>query len=86
MTEKTVVIQNSTGLHARPAALLIQKAGSFKSSIKIVKDGREADAKSLLGVMSLAIKGNESITIRAEGEDEAAAIEAMTQFLESHQE
>lgn len=86
MTEKTVMIQNPTGLHARPASLLVQKASSFKSSIKLVKDGREIDAKSLLGVMSLAVKGNDSVTIRAEGEDEAAAVETIAQFLESHQE
>lgn len=86
MTERTVMIQNPTGLHARPASLLVQKTSSFKSSIKLIKDGREIDAKSLLGVMSLAVKGNDSVTIRAEGEDEAAAVEAVVEFLESHQE
>ncbi|MBA4493857.1 HPr family phosphocarrier protein [Paenactinomyces guangxiensis] len=86
MAEKTVTITNSSGLHARPASLLVKEAGNFKSTIKLVKEGREVDAKSLLGVMSLAAKQNDSIIIRAEGEDAEAAVETLATFIETHQE
>jgi phosphocarrier protein len=82
MLEKTVTITNPSGLHARPAALLVKEAGSFKSTIKLVKNGKEVDAKSLLGVMSLAAKQNDQITIRAEGEDAEAAVNHIAAFLE----
>lgn len=86
MAEKTVTIKNASGLHARPASLLVKEAGAFKSTIKIVKDGKEVDAKSLLGVMSLAAKQNDTITVRAEGEDAEAAVEKLASFIESLQE
>jgi phosphocarrier protein HPr len=86
MAEKTVTIKNASGLHARPASLLVKEAGAFKSTIKIVKNGKEVDAKSLLGVMSLAAKQNDTITVRAEGEDAEAAVEKLAAFIESHQE
>jgi phosphocarrier protein len=84
MVEKTVLISNPSGLHARPASLLVKEAGNFKSSIKLVKNGKEVDAKSLLGVMSLAAKQNDSITVRAEGEDAQAAVDKLASFLEGH--
>ncbi|WP_379883257.1 HPr family phosphocarrier protein [Laceyella putida] len=79
--EKTVTITSASGLHARPAAVLVKEAGAFKSTIKLVKNGKEVDAKSLLGVMSLAAKQNDEITIRAEGEDEAAAIDKIAEII-----
>lgn len=79
--EKTVTITNSSGLHARPAAVLVKEASTFKSTIKLVKNGKEVDAKSLLGVMSLAAKQNDELTIRAEGEDAAEAIEKIAEII-----
>ncbi|MBH8598461.1 HPr family phosphocarrier protein [Thermoactinomyces sp. CICC 10523] len=82
MSEKTITINNQSGLHARPAALLVKEASNFKSAIKLVKNGKEVDAKSLLGVMSLAAKQNDQITVRAEGEDAEAAVNHIAAFLE----
>jgi phosphocarrier protein len=81
MAEKTVKIINPSGLHARPASLLVKEASNFKSTIKLVKNNKEVDAKSLLGVMSLAAKNNETLTIRAEGEDAEAAVEKLAAFI-----
>ncbi|SHF12856.1 phosphocarrier protein [Seinonella peptonophila] len=86
MAEKQVTVTNPSGLHARPAAVFIQTASRFESSIKIEKNGKEVDAKSLLGVMSLAVKPNETITIRAEGEDAETAVEQLCQLVESYTE
>jgi phosphocarrier protein len=82
MLEKTITITNPSGLHARPAALLVKEASNFKSTIKLVKNGKEVDAKSLLGVMSLAAKQNDQVTVRAEGEDKEAAVNQIAALLE----
>ncbi|MDI3532916.1 MAG: phosphocarrier protein HPr [Synergistaceae bacterium] len=71
MVEKTVTVKNPHGLHARPAALFVQKASSFSSSssITVVKDGQEVDAKSILAILSLGVEPGTTITIRADGDD-----------------
>lgn len=81
MTTKTVTIQNTVGLHARPATFFIQKANSFKSTVMIEKGNRRTNAKSLLGVLSLGIEKGHDITIRAEGVDEAEAVEGLADLL-----
>lgn len=83
MMEKTLTIQHPSGLHARPASLLVQEAGKFESKITLVKAGKEVDAKSLLGVMSLAVKKGDEITIRAEGADAEQAVSALVERLEN---
>lgn len=61
MLEAKIVLKNQTGLHARPASILVTEAGKFKSDIYILKDGREINAKSILGVLSMgARKGDEN--------------------------
>ncbi|SFL28215.1 HPr family phosphocarrier protein [Halanaerobium salsuginis] len=80
--EKKVVITNKTGLHARPAAQFVQKAGKFDSKIEIIFEEKEVNAKSIMGVMSLGVgKGNE-ITVRADGEDAQEAIKELVEFIE----
>lgn len=81
MVEKTITITNATGLHARPASQLVQIASKFSSTIKMIKDGKEVDAKSLLGVMSLAAKQNDSIIIQADGNDAEEAVEKLAEFI-----
>ncbi|MBE6677605.1 MAG: HPr family phosphocarrier protein [Ruminococcaceae bacterium] len=81
MTTKTVTIQNTVGLHARPATFFIQKANFYKSTVMIEKGTRRANAKSLLGVLSLGIEKGHDITIRAEGIDEAEAVEGLADLL-----
>ena len=74
MISRDITIKNSVGLYARPATFFIQKANSYKSSIWIEKDDRRVNAKSLLGVLSLAIASGTTITLVADGPDEAEAI------------
>ncbi|MFO7888673.1 MAG: HPr family phosphocarrier protein [Eubacteriales bacterium] len=77
------IIKNSIGLHARPAAIFVKKANEFISDIKVLKDNKEANAKSIINVMSLgAIKGSE-VSLQAKGDDEDEALEALTQLLDS---
>ena len=75
-------IKNSVGLHARPATFFIQKANSFKSSIWVEKETCRVNAKSLLGVLSLGITKGTTITLIADGADEAAAVEGLTALVE----
>lgn len=86
MLEKTITIVNATGLHARPATLFTQLAATFKSKIEVGKDGKFVDAKSILGVLTLGAGKNSQITIKTDGEDEEKALEALVNFIETHQE
>jgi len=72
-----VMVMNPHGLHARPAAVFVQKAASFPCSVKVYKGERSADAKSILGIMSLGIEPGETIRIEAEGDGAEAALEAL---------
>lgn len=81
--KKDVLVQNQVGLHARPATFFIQKANEFKSSIWVEKDERRANAKSLLGVLSLGIVGGTSIDIIADGSDEQEAVDSLVALVES---
>lgn len=81
MISKEVTVLNSVGLHARPATYFIQKANSFKSSIWVECGDRRANAKSLLGVLSLGITKGTRINIIADGPDEADAIEGLANLV-----
>lgn len=81
--EKEVVILNKTGLHARPAAMFVKEAGKFKSDIKVEKDGKQANAKSIISILSCGLEHGTKIKLIANGEDESAAIEALTKLIES---
>ncbi|MGP3779359.1 HPr family phosphocarrier protein [Halanaerobium saccharolyticum] len=80
--EKTLTINNETGLHARPASQLVKKAGNFKSQIEIIVGEKEVNAKSIMGIMSLGLGKGDEITLKAEGEDADAAVEGLTEFIE----
>lgn len=81
MISRNVTIQNSVGLHARPATFFIQKANSYKSSIWVEKEDRRVNAKSLLGVLSLGIVKGMSITLIADGSDEAEALGGLSELI-----
>ncbi len=83
MVSRDVTIKNSVGLHARPATFFIQKANSFKSSIWVEKEDCRVNAKSLLGVLSLGIVEGMTITLIADGADEAAAIDGLVALVDS---
>lgn len=83
MIEKNLVVRNHSGLHARPASLLVNQAGQFACRLTLTKAGKEVDLKSILGIMSLAVSEGEEICIKADGIDEAEAIAKLTQLIES---
>ena len=82
MITKEVKISNAIGLHARPATFFIQKANTYTSTIWVEKDDRKVNAKSLLGVLSLGIAKGMTITLVADGQDEAIAIEGLTDLID----
>ncbi|EDW22228.1 HPr family phosphocarrier protein [Bacillus sp. FSL K6-4563] len=81
MVEKTVTIQLKTGLQARPAALFVQEANRFGAEIFLEKDGKRVNAKSIMGLMSLAISSGITVKLIADGADEQEAIDALTDFI-----
>ncbi len=74
-------INDSLGIHARPAGLLVKIASEFSSDISVSKDDKKADAKKIFSVMSLAVKCGDEITVTTDGEDENEAINAIGDFL-----
>jgi phosphocarrier protein len=77
MVEKMTVILNRAGIHARPAALIVQTAGKFKSKITLMKGEDSINGKSIMGIITLGAGFETEIRIIAEGEDEAEAVEAI---------
>ena len=86
MVSKEVVVNNATGLHARPATLLVKKASSFKSNISIDFNGKKANVKSLIGVLSLGVTKDSEITVMASGDDETLAVEEIVKLINSLEE
>jgi phosphocarrier protein HPr len=86
LVEREVVVVPEAGLHARPAARFVKAAKTYSSDIVVIKDGTEANAKSSLRLMTLGAKHGDTVTIRAEGEDEEAAVEALVSILSEEEE
>jgi phosphocarrier protein HPr len=86
MVEKEAVVVPEAGLHARPATLFVKEAKSYGSDIVVIKDGVEANAKSSLRLMTLGAKHGDKVVIRAEGEDEEAAVDALVAILSEEEE
>lgn len=83
MVRETVTIINPAGLHARPASLFVQKAGAYQSTITLVFNGNEYNAKSILSLMSAAIKNGSELEIICEGADEQEALTGLKELIES---
>jgi phosphocarrier protein len=83
MQQRDVEVVNKLGLHARPSARLTQLASSFQSKVFLSRNGRRVNAKSIMGVMMLAASKGSTITLETEGEDEEAAIDALTDLISS---
>lgn len=81
MIEREVEIINRLGLHARAAARLVHTAGAFKARTMLIKDGEEVDAKSILGILLLAAAQGTRLQVRCDGEDEAAAMDAVAALI-----
>jgi phosphocarrier protein len=84
MKEKIIVVANKTGLHARPAAMLVQTTSKYQSSVKILKDDFEIDAKSIMSVMALAARHGSELKFVAEGPDENEALAAIEGLFNSN--
>jgi phosphocarrier protein len=83
VTQRDIEIKNKLGLHARAAAKLVHTAARFKSDIKIRKGDEEVDGKSILGILLLAAGKGATVTLRADGEDERDALEAIEKLIDA---
>jgi len=83
MVEKTVTIKNRAGIHARPAALLVQTANRFAANIFLEKDGDKINGKSIMGILTLAATYDSPIKIIAEGSDEQDALQSICRLFET---
>ena len=83
MQERTFLIQNRLGIHARPAAQIVKTTSSFRSKITIFKDDTKVNGKSIMGVMMLAAAKGSHLTIRADGEDEEKVLDALDVLFKS---
>lgn len=81
MVEKTLLIENKMGLHARPAALFVETASQFESEVIMIKDGLEVNGKSIMGVLMLAAEFGSELTLRVDGEDEEGMLQALEGLL-----
>jgi phosphocarrier protein len=83
LIERDIEIRNKLGLHARAAAKLVHVAARFRSDIKIRKGEEEVDGKSILGILLLAAGRGSAITVKADGEDEAVAVDAIQALIDA---
>lgn len=83
MVEKQVEIKLKTSIQARPAALFVQEANRYSAEIFLEKDGKKVNAKSIMGLMSLAAGVGSVITLSASGSDEKEAVESLAKFVEN---
>lgn len=83
MKEEKVVVKNRAGIHARPAALIVQTAGKFRSKIMFKKENEEINAKSIMGIITLGAAYNTEIMVCAEGPDENDAVAALARLFEN---
>ena len=83
MTSRSVTVVNQLGMHARAAAKFVHLAAKFQSHIRVARDSREMDGKSIMGLLLLAAARGTTIRISAEGGDEADAVTALAELVES---
>lgn len=83
MYSQNIVVQNATGLHARPASQLVQLCKKFPETIKLVGNGKETDPKSIVALLSAGLKTGTELEIRVEGENEEAVCKEIASFIEN---
>jgi len=83
MTSRTVVVVNQLGMHARAAAKFVRSATRYQARVRVARDAREMDGKSIMGILLLAAARGTSITISAEGADEDEAVQALVALVAS---
>jgi len=90
MKEEKVIVDNKVGLHARPASLFVQEAAKYSSDINVycqdpeTKEDRNANAKSILGILTLGVFQGTEITITANGEDEQEAVDGLVALVKAN--
>lgn len=84
MKEFKYVITDAQGIHARPATELVKEIKGIASTVKLTKDGKTAEAKKLISIMSLGIKCGQEVTVTVEGEDEEAAAAKLEEFFKNN--
>ncbi len=82
MVRAEVEVTNRAGIHTRPASLIVRTAARFSSEFTIVKDNYEINGKSIIGVMTLAAEQGASLELQFDGDDEQAALDAVTALFE----
>ncbi|MFC4023703.1 phosphocarrier protein HPr [Oceanobacillus longus] len=84
MKTQTFTITAETGVHARPATLLVNKAGQYNSEVEVSYKGKKVNLKSIMGVMSLGIPKDAEIEVSAEGSDEEEALSGVGEVIKEH--
>jgi phosphocarrier protein HPr len=84
MLETTMTINHPVGLHARPAALFVKTAQRFQAEITLEKEGRQVNAKGILGILTLGVSQGDTVTLRVSGSDEQEAVAALCQLVETN--
>ncbi|PPA70186.1 HPr family phosphocarrier protein [Jeotgalibacillus proteolyticus] len=85
MKQQNVTVKLKSGLQARPAALFVQEATRYQSDVFIEKDGKKVNAKSIMGLMSLALGPGTTFTLLTDGSDEDTALQSLASFVEEEQ-
>lgn len=83
MYKETIVLENETGLHARPASIFVKETSKYISEIKIIKEGNEYNAKSIMSILSMGAAKGDELTLKAEGEDEEKAVKELIEVLKN---
>ncbi|OLS02086.1 HPr family phosphocarrier protein [Tissierella creatinophila] len=86
MYREEVVLENKTGLHARPASMFVKEASTYKSDINLIKEDQKYNAKSIMGLLSMGAAKGDVLTIEAEGEDEKEAVNSLIEFIKNLKE
>ncbi|MCF6464957.1 HPr family phosphocarrier protein [Clostridium sp. Cult2] len=81
MYKEEVTLKNETGLHARPASLFVKEAARFTSEITVVKGGKEYNAKSIMGILSMGAENKDTISIQAKGSDAEKAVKSLVKLV-----
>lgn len=83
MTKVEIQLKNETGLHARPASMFVKEASKYNCDITIIKDGKEFNGKSIMGILSMGSQKGDTITLKADGEDEKKVLDSLKALVES---
>ena len=83
MITKEIVLLNESGLHARPASMFVKEASKYKCTIKVIKDGKEYNPKSIMSILSMGAGKGDSIVIQAEGENEENVVNELANFIQN---